>query len=249
LVVLVVPPVSTLARRYEYLEALQYVCFVVLIPVLFVFGAPWKTLRIARHSLEEIRSSSPGELGALGAVDRWAIDRRRHRGPVRSVAALGTYAAAACIWRTPVFVNGLANHPWLLAPEAISLLVAGVWIWTELIESSPLAPRLVRPHRIMVGAVAMWIVWILAYVVALSHNAWYTAYHHHFGTGVSLSADQQLVAGVMWAISGVVYISLCFWNLFKWLQSEEDPNDELHHLIQIEKIRRGAGSPSGLPMN
>jgi cytochrome c oxidase assembly factor CtaG len=142
-------------------------------------------------------------------------------------------------------VNALHSHPWLVFVEALSLLVVGVFLWTELIESEPFRPRLARPFRIALAAVSMWSIWVLAYFVALSHSAWYRSYPHHAGTGISLSADQQLSAGVLWFASGTAFISLIFFNLFRWLKEEEDSDDALGALVRLERIRMGSAPAVG----
>lgn len=245
-IVLILPPVATLARRYEFVQSLQFSFFIAGIPALLVIGAPWRFLHLSTASIDDIQARPIAELKDVGPVDRWSAGRLRHLQPIRSVVVFVVYAIVAVAWRTPAAVNGLANQPWLLLVEAATVLPVGIWLWTELVESPPLTPRLVRPHRIGLSAVSMWIIWILAYVVAFSHGVWYSAYHHHPGVGVSLSADQQMTAGMMWLVSGTVYISLSFWNLYKWLQSEEDPSNELHRLARFERIRRGAGDTSGV---
>ncbi len=244
--VLILPPVSTLARRYEFVQALQFSLFAVGVPALFVIGSPWRLLHLSTASKNDIRTRSVAELSSFGPVDRWSAGRHRHLQPLRSVAVFVIYVVFAVAWRTPVAVDGLVHHPMLLLLEVGTLVPVGIWLWTELVASTPLEPRLVRPHRIGLSAVSMWIIWILAYFVALSHGVWYSAYHHRAGVGISLSADQQLTAGMMWLVSGTVYISLIYWNLYKWLQSEEDPSGELHQLIRFERMRRGAGDTSGV---
>lgn len=178
----------------------------------------------------------------LRPIDRLALGRRRHPGPSRS-AGVGLVSMAVTIgWRTPVAVDALVHRPWLLAVEAGSLVAVGIGLWLEIVESPPLVPRLARPHRIALAAVSMWVIWVLAYLVGLSHGSWYHAFSHHAGTGLSVSADQQLATGVMWVVSAGVFIPVVYWNLLRWLQSEDDPDDELHRLIREERIRgRGVG--------
>jgi cytochrome c oxidase assembly factor CtaG len=156
---------------------------------------------------------------------------------LRSAGFAALYLAGAVLWRIPPSVNALERHPWLVAVEAVTLVPVGMGLWLELVESPPLTPRLSRPHRVALAAVSMWAVWVLAYLVGLSHASWYHAYVHHAGSGFSLSADQQLTTGLMWFISGCAFIPVVFWNLIRWLQSEEDPDEELHRLIRQERIR------------
>jgi cytochrome c oxidase assembly factor CtaG len=261
-VLCLVPPLATEARRYEFVEAIQYSMLGVVIPALVAIGAPWRRLGLASRSeatTEETEATEATEAESLAPsglpgtasaasrllpVDQLARGRRRHPEALRSASFFALYLAGAILWRIPASVNALIRHPWLLAVEAVTLVAVGTGLWLELVESPPLVPRLSRPHRIALAAVSMWAVWILAYLVGLSHASWYHAFVHHAGTGLSLSADQQLSTGVMWFISGCAFIPVVFWNLIQWLQSEEDPDEELHHLLRQERIR-GRTGPGG----
>ncbi len=250
LVAWLIPPLTTLARRYECVEAVQFSFFLVVVPALAVIGAPWRRLGLAsRHPLpEDIEGAPSGAEASLPAVDRLALGRRRHPEAWRAVCFAALYVAAAIVWRTPLAVNALAWHPWLVAAEALTLVAAGVALWLELVESPPLVPRLSRPNRIALAAVSMWVIWVLAYLVGLSHSSWFVAYSHHAGSGLSLSADQQLATGLMWFVSGCAFIPVVYWNLIRWLQSEEDPDEEMHKLVRQERIRGRTveGGPAGL---
>jgi cytochrome c oxidase assembly factor CtaG len=234
-----VPPVATEARRYEVAEAIQFCLLAVAIPALLVMGAPWRRLGLAGREarVPDDEGTPTPTMAPRPPVDRLAEGRRRHPEVWRSVGFFGLYLAGAVLWRTPPAVNGLARHPWLVVVEAVTLVSVGTGLWLELVESPPLTPRLSRPHRVALAAVSMWLIWVLAYLVGLSHVSWYHAYPHHPGSGLSLSADQQLTTGMMWFISGCAFIPVVFWNLVRWLQSEEDPDQELHHLIRQERIR------------
>ena len=66
---------------------------------------------------------------------------------------------------------------------------------------APFSARLARPKRIAVAAVAMWTIWVTAYVVGLSHTSVYRAYAHVAGRELSVSADQALTTWVLWFTS------------------------------------------------
>jgi cytochrome c oxidase assembly factor CtaG len=249
LVVWLVPPLASIARRYEFVEALQFAFFALVVPALAVMGSPWTLLGLASPTAlcldDDGNPLSPLELP--GPVYRLAQGRRRHPKTVRSALFAGLYLAGVIIWRTPLTVDALARHPWLVAAEAATLVAAGVGLWLELVESPPLTPRLSRPNRIALAAIAMWTIWVLAYLVGLSNGSWYHAYPHHAGAGLSLSADQQLTTGMMWFVSACAFIPVVFSNLIRWLQSEEDPDEEMHHLVRQERIRGrtlGPGQPA-----
>jgi cytochrome c oxidase assembly factor CtaG len=238
LVLSLVPPLASYARRFEFVEAVQFCLLAVIIPVFVASGAPWKRLGLAANDLvgigEDGDLSSPGGLRSIDRLDR---GRRRHPDPWRAVVIASAYLALVVLWRIPLTVDATARHPGLVLAEAATLVPLGVAMWLELVESPPLTPRLTRPHRVAMSAVVMWVIWVLAYLVGLAHGAWYHGFDHSVATGISISADQQLTSGVMWALSGAAFVPVVFWNLIFWLQAEEDPDDELHRLIRQQRTR------------
>jgi cytochrome c oxidase assembly factor CtaG len=218
------PPLVTLARRDEWAEALQFSILAVVGPALVVVGAPWRALRL------------PPSL-----LDRLAAGRRRHRELIRSLGFLVADLAVMVVWRTPAAVDALSSRPWLVVVEAVCLLAFGIGLWLELVDSPPLAPRSAHPRRAVLAALAMWTIWTVAYMVAMSHAPWYTAFHHRAGTGLSASADRQLSAIVLWTTAAVAFIPVVFWNLVQWLRDEDDPDDELVSLLREER-RRSTGA-------
>jgi cytochrome c oxidase assembly factor CtaG len=123
------------------------------------------------------------------------------------------------LWRLPPAVDGLARHPWLVVVEGLCLLLAGLGVWSLLL-SGPPAPGVTPsyPWRMAVAAVVMWSTWVFAYLVGLSHVAWYPVYTRT--SGLSTNADQQLATGVLWAGAGLAFGPVVFWCLWQWLAPE-----------------------------
>jgi cytochrome c oxidase assembly factor CtaG len=212
------------AHRYEFAESIQYVVLGFWVPALLTAGAPWLRWRLARVNDE-------GEV--VGGVLR---ERRRiHQGRALSLTAL--FVALSIFWRLAPVVNALTDHEWVVVIEALSLSAAGVAMLCDLIESPPLRPGIARPYRIGVAAAVMWSAWVFAYLEAMSQTSWYRAFRHVAGRSLSVSADQQLSAGVVWFMTAVVFIPIIFWNLVHWLQSEEDPDAELYQMVREERTR------------
>lgn len=249
LIVWLVPPLSLWFGRDEFVEALQFSFFAIVIPALTVIGSPWSLVGLA-SSWQQPIDDDGHRLTASEVerpVDRLAERRRRHPEAWRTAGFACLYLAGAILWRTPLTVDALRRHPWLVVMEAITLIAAGIGLWLELVESPPLMPRATRPTRVALAAMSMWAIWILAYLVGLSHGSWYHAFSHHAGAGLSLSADQQLTTGVMWFVSACAFVPVVYWNLIRWLQSEENPDEELHQLMRQERIRGrtlGPGQPT-----
>jgi cytochrome c oxidase assembly factor CtaG len=209
------PPLSSLARRYEFGEVLRYGLWAVALPPLVALGRRW-----------------PNAATLAGA-------RVRHPELVRVAGFLLLDWLVMVWWFTPLAVRTTATDHWLVPVEALTLIVAGVGFWLELVESPPLVPRLGAFRRAVLGALTMWFIWIEAYLVAMSQAGWYRNFSHVAGHGLSRAADQQVAAVVLWFIATVVFVPVIFVNALRWLQGDEEPDAELRKLLRED--RRGVG--------
>ena len=234
-----VPPLATWSTHYEFAEAIQFAVFAFVVPALLVTGAPWRGWGREKRLAAPV---SPAEGVTLSRLDRLAHSRSSGSHQQSAVVVAIVFAALSVLWRSAPAVDYLARHAWLSVVESLTLVVVGVALFSHLVQSPPLSPGVPRPYRIGIAAGVMWTAWVVAYLDAMSHSSWYDAYHHVAGRGVSLSADQQLSAGLIWFISAAVFVPIVFWNLIHWLQSEEDPNEELVQLIREERTRGFFGS-------
>jgi cytochrome c oxidase assembly factor CtaG len=229
ILICLLPPAGTFARRYVFAESLQFVLFAVGIPALLALGAPWRPLGFA------------GLLGRRGRqVLQTRAGRRRGSDVRRGLATLLAFIAAVIAWRLPVSVDALATVPGLAVAELATLGGAGLALWFELVESPPLLPRLSRPQRAFWAALAMWTIWILAYILGFSHVAWFTAYSH---PGLSSVADQEIATGVMWAVPALCFAPVVFVAALTWLKDTEDPDEGLRALVSAEHPPRSGRWP------
>ena len=242
-----VPPLSTEARRFEVFEALQFAVLAIGVPALVVLSAPWRRLGLAARRTGATDAEGVEVLERPGVADRLAARRRRHPEMVRSLAFLALDTALVVAWRLPASVDALARHGWLSLLEACTLGAGGIGLWLELVDSPPLFARLARPKRMAVAAIAMWTMWVTAYLVGLSHASVYRAYVHVAGRQLSVSADQALTTWVLWFVSLCAFLPVIFSNLATWLRSDEDPDDALHRLMRDGRRATGestVGEPS-----
>jgi cytochrome c oxidase assembly factor CtaG len=210
-----VPPLSSLAGRYEYGELLRFGLWAIVVPPLVVLGTRWPNG--APLAGARVRHPELGRVTGFLLVD-WLV---------------------VVWWFTPLAVRTTAKDHWLVPLEALTLIVAGVGFWLELVESPPLVPRLGAFRRAVLGALMMWFIWIEAYLVAMSESGWYRNFSHVAGHGLSRAADQQVAAVVLWFIASVVFVPVIFVNALRWLHGDEEPDAELRKLLRED--RRGVG--------
>lgn len=219
------PPVGSLARHYVFAQALQFAVLATAVPALVVLGSPWPGARW--HALSNARS---------------------HRSsPRRASAILIGFIAISVAWRLPVSVNALVGYPALTIAEAASLTIAGCALWLELVESPPFLPTIARPLRAAFAALPMWVIWASAYIMAFSHTVWFTAFarRHSLGQhshGLGIAADQQVAAGLLWAITGLCFVPVVYVCLMNWLRDTSDPDHEL------KRVPAAGGATAGAPV-
>jgi cytochrome c oxidase assembly factor CtaG len=230
----VAPGIEGLARRYVVAESAQFVIFAMAGPALIVLGAPWRLLRLSRAG------APPGPL------DRLAAARQRQTSFLRAAIFLLAFIGVSVAWRLPPVMDALARHPLLVLPELVTLLAAGTGLWLELVSSPPLAPRLPKPHRAALAALAMWSVWAVAYALGLSNHGVFHGYDPA-GGALSAVADQQITVALVWAVSAFCFVPVVFVTLLTWLSASDNPDEELQRLARDERqhpVVRGWGRPA-----
>lgn len=219
LVVAVIPPLEPDARRYVLAESIQFALVALALPALLALASPaewlargWDERRLARMSAR-----------------RDAI-RTSRRGLVRLLARVAAFAVAVIVWRLPVSIDALARSPGLLVAEIATFAVVGVALYAELVQSPPLPPIVTSGERIVPSAVAMWMIWILAYLVGFSHSVWYPAVHPT-RPGLSVVADQELATGFLWFAAAIAFLPVIFTNLVRFLRGDDEVHDEVARII------------------
>jgi hypothetical protein len=221
IVACLVPPLSVLARRYLFVESIQFCVFALAAPALVALGAPWRLL----------------PRGAARLAPWLAGARRRWASFVVTLSYLIAWVVLCVFWRLPSVLDGLARHPVLLLPEAVTLSVAGLGLWLELapapvptpVAAQPPAPRrreeLQRPERALVAALAMWSLWAIAYVLGFADDSVVHAYDQA-GSHLGTVADQEITAFLLWAVAGVAFAPLVFTVTLTWLKDSSEPAGE-----------------------
>lgn len=231
------PPAGTLALRYVTAESVQFTVFAMVAPALIAAGAPWRLLRLSR-------AGAAGGAAGAGLLDQLAAVRQQQPSFLRAGIFLIAFMAATLLWRLPPVMDALVRQPALVVAELLTLLAAGLGLWLELVASPPLAPRLPRPQRAALSALAMWFIWAVAYVIGFHNGAVFSAYNVP-GRAMSLISDQELAVVVMWAVAGFCFVPLVFSSMFGWLK-DSDADEELQRFVRDASQRpvvKGWGPP------
>ncbi len=147
-------------------------------------------------------------------------------------------------WRLPALVDALARHPALAVAELASLVVTGAGVWLEIVPSPPLRPRGPGLHRAVIAAFAMWLIWIIAYILGLATHGVFHAFSYPPGGAFSAVADQELATGVLWLVAGACFVPVIFSAMLGWLHTE-NVDEELEQVANSASLPavRGWGQP------
>jgi hypothetical protein len=230
IVVCLVPPLSVLARRYLFVESIQFCAFALAAPALVALGAPW---RLLPH-------------GAARLAPRLAGARQRGASFVATLSCLIAWVVLCLFWRLPSVLDGLARHPVLVLPEVLTLTAVGFGLWRQLVPAplatQPSALARPRPERALVAALAMWSLWAIAYVLGFAHDSVVHAYDQP-GSHLGTVADQEITAFLLWAAAGVAFAPVVFTVLLTWLKDSSEPSAEPAGRMPGGGVR-GWGSPA-----
>jgi cytochrome c oxidase assembly factor CtaG len=132
----------------------------------------------------------------------------------RRWAPLAPYAAVVIAWRLPGPVDALARVHALVAVEAVTA-VAGSWaLWRALV-----GPQTSGGRRVVLAVPAVWLAWIVAYVLGFSSADWFRAYGGLHGP-MGAVADQEIAAMVMFVASAAALVPVAFAGLTRWLGAD-----------------------------
>jgi cytochrome c oxidase assembly factor CtaG len=261
------PPVTSLAGRYVLAETAQFACFAIVIPAMLVLSAPWRLLGLARWTPAADPGSAPGNTSVTyvdsrncGAghsaaerpADRLARIRAGNPSFMRSLAFLAAFAAVSVAWRVPAFIDAVARDQALAVAELASLLTAGIALWLELVPSPPLRPRGRGLHQAVTAALAMWLIWIIAYIQGSASRGVFHVYRYHPGGPLSAVADQELATALLWVVAAACFMPVIFTAAHRWLHDGDNVEAELERATGTAALptvkgwgprRRKASSP------
>jgi cytochrome c oxidase assembly factor CtaG len=210
IVACLVPPIGVLARQYLFVESIQFCVFAMVGPALIVLGAPWRILRLSS--------------GEARLVDRLAGARRRRPQIIWALGYLIAWVVICLFWRLLPILDALARHPALVAAETITLCAAGIGLWLELVPSLPLEPRLTRAQRGLIATLAMWSIWVAAYLLGFAGHPVAPAYDPP-GSHLAPVDDQEITAFVMWAAAAASFIPVIAVALLAWVKDDAAPTE------------------------
>jgi len=191
---LVLPPAVGDASHNPVVQALQWLAFAVATPALLVVGGAVPQVRVRR------------------------LARFRLQPAVIAALTLLPYLVLVVAWRLPAAVAALAGSQALTVLEMVTLIAGGYVLWAALIGGDPAASPLPRPLRAAMAAVAMWTIWVIAYITGMSATGL-----THAQAGAN---GRELAVAIMWAVAAVCYVPVVYVMMMRWLGGRDEAGAE-----------------------
>ncbi|MBV9716627.1 MAG: cytochrome c oxidase assembly protein [Solirubrobacterales bacterium] len=202
---------SGIARYDDQLLAVHMVQHMLLLlaaPLLLLGGRPWILL-----------------LSALAPEQRRPLARalQRTRAYTAPVPALACFSAVVVLTHLPAFYDAALRSPALHAVEHGLYLLAGMLMWSPLIDGDP-APR----HRLSgLGRLVYLIVAMMPMAVVGAYlNRHATLLYPAYGPtaralGISALDDQAQAGAIMWVLGDVIMVAVGLWAALAAMLAEE----------------------------
>jgi cytochrome c oxidase assembly factor CtaG len=206
---------------------------------LLVLAAPWtpmwKGLPLStRRGLGASYMRSPG----------WRAVRAAGRRVVAPLPIWILFVVDLSVWHVPALYGLTLRDQAVHDLEHLSFLVLAVLFWAQVIESSPLRPKLSEAWAVAYVTLAATACWILAMVLAFAPSPLYVGYES-LGSrpgGISALADQQLAAGIMWGPGSIPFAIFVFLALYRWLGGRTTATPWQRNATADPPQRAGVGS-------
>jgi cytochrome c oxidase assembly factor CtaG len=194
--------------RLLSVHMVQHMLILLLAPLLLLGGRP---IVLGLAALRPESRSRPA---------RWLARTRPFTTPA---AALSWFAAVIVLTHLPGFYDAAVRHAWLHYAEHALYLLAGVVMWSPLVDGDP-APR----HRLSgLGRLAYLIVAMAPMALVGAYlNRHATLVYPAYGPparalGTSAVDDQAQAGAVMWVIGDVIMMAVGLWAALAAMLAEE----------------------------
>jgi putative membrane protein len=225
-------PIVDWAMIYQWVHMIWHLDLMIVVPPLVILADPWSELAEGvPESLWRRILAIRGRLAALASVRRIA---RVASSPWTAVVA---FDAAMWIWHLPGPFDWAMRSEGRMELMMFSFFFTGFMMWYVAIDPNPRrwheSPVARVGHMVAVSMSCM----LLSILLGLSSGAWYSAYDASMGTyrTMSLLADQQIAAGILWVFGAVPWFIAGVVTLRDFLTAEERGEEHA-----IEAFRRFA---------
>lgn len=228
-------PIPTWAMVYQWVHMIWHLDLMVFAPPFLIISDPWAEMAegVPAPLMERMRRGYRG----LASHDRVARFARVVSSPWAAVIA---FDSAMWIWHVPGPFDWAMQSSGRMELMMFSFFFAGVFMWYVAIDQGR---RRYHENGILrfahIASVSMSCM-LLAILLGLSSGAWYSAFDWAMGTyrTMSLLADQQIAAGILWVFGAVPWFIAGIYVLRDALTDEERGENNITDTFRSFVLRR-----------
>jgi putative membrane protein len=212
LVLALVSPIAYFDITLQWDHMLQHVLLLLVAPPLILLGDPFRTAwagyLAAQGRPVAIAGSRPARLAGV-----------LHSGGKAATVVVVLFSVNLLFWHIPFVYNTTLRIASIHDLEHLTFLVLGLLFWDQVITVFGMTSRLSLMGRAWVVLAGMGISWLLAIAIGYATHPLY-AYPTPTG-GLSLLADQEIAAGVMWVPGSVPFLIALLYLGIRWFEVED----------------------------
>jgi putative membrane protein len=212
LVLALVSPIAYFDITLQWDHMLQHVLLLLVAPPLILLGDPFRTAwagyLAAQGRPVAIAGSRPARVAAV-----------LHSGGKAATVIVLLFSVNLLFWHIPSVYNTTLRIVSIHDLEHLTFLVLGLLFWDQVITVYGTTTRLSLMGRAWVMLAGMGVSWVLAIAIGYATHPLY-AYPTPTG-GLSLIADQEIAAGVMWVPGSVPFLIALLYLGIRWFDVED----------------------------
>ncbi len=212
LLLALVSPIAYFDITLQWDHMLQHVLLLLVAPPLILLGDPFRTAwagyLAAQGRPVAIAGSRPARVAGI-----------LHSGGKAATVVVLLFSVNLLFWHIPTVYNTTLRIASIHDLEHLTFLVLGLLFWDQVITVFGTTSRLSLMGRAWVALAGMGISWLLAIAIGYATHPLY-AYPVPTG-GLSLLADQEIAAGVMWVPGSVPFLVALLYLGIRWFDVED----------------------------
>ncbi len=212
LLLALISPISYFDTTLQWDHMVQHVLLLLVAPPLILLADPFRTAWAGYLAAQGRPISVEGTwpARAVGVL---------HSGPKAAAVVVVSFSVDLLVWHLPAVYNATLRIASVHDLEHLTFLVVGLLFWDQVISPVKATGRLSLLGRAVVVLAGMFVSWGLAIVIGYASHPLY-AYPTPTG-GLSLLADQEIAAGVMWVPGGTPFLIALLYLGIRWFEMDD----------------------------
>jgi len=212
LLLALVSPIAYFDTTLQWDHMVQHVLLLLVAPPLILLADPFRTAWAGYLATQGRPISVEGTWPAR-------VMRLLHAGPRAAIVVVLAFSIDLLIWHVPLIYNATLRIDSVHDLEHLTFLALGLLFWDQVISPVKATGRLSLLGRAVVVLLGMFVSWGLAIVIGYATHPLY-AYPAPTG-GLTLLADQEIAAGVMWVPGGTPFLIALLYLGIRWFEVDE----------------------------